>query len=62
MCVCEKGSAKGEGQKEGKEIETGFPAFYFHRTILKRYSGVRKGFLLKKNPLFCRDLQMVIGL
>ena len=38
-------SVKGEEQKECREIETGFPDFYFNKTILKRYSGVRKGFL-----------------
>ena len=44
VCVCES-SVKGEEQKECREIETGFPDFYFNKTILKRYSGVRKGFL-----------------
>ena len=44
VCVCES-SAKGEEQRECREIETGFPDFYFNKTILKRYSGVRKGFL-----------------
>ena len=44
VCVCES-SAKGEEQKECREIETGFPDFYFNKTILKRYSGVTKGFL-----------------
>lgn len=41
---------EGEGRKECREIETGFPDFYFNKTILKRYSGVRKRFLFLKIP------------